>query len=99
MIVTPGTHLNTSPQSGALYEDPNRPTPALTAVTVIGNAASFHGTYSTTACTSTVFLTSAVYLDLCSKLQSGTVRVDLIYDSAASGTTKPVMSSPTFTVI
>jgi hypothetical protein len=99
MTVAPGTHINSSPEYGVLYEDPNNPTPALTAVTAIGSNASFHGTYNTSAETSVVYLTSTEYLDLYSKLQNGTVRVDLTYDSSVSGTTKPVMYVPTFTLV
>jgi hypothetical protein len=99
MLVNPGTHINSSPESATVHEDPNNPTPSLTAVTAIGNNTSFHGTYSTSACTSTVFLTSTQYLDLYNKLNSGNVRIDLTYDSSVSGTTKPVMSAPTFTQV
>ncbi|HWZ89559.1 MAG TPA: hypothetical protein VNW92_11935 [Polyangiaceae bacterium] len=99
MIVTPGTHINSSPEYATVYEDPNNQTPDLTAVTAIGNNTSFHGTYSTSTCTAVVYLTSTEYLDLYNKLNSGTVRIDLTYDSSVSGTTKPVMSAPTFTLV
>jgi hypothetical protein len=97
MIVAPGTHINKTPEYAVLHEDPTHPTPSCTTITVIGNAAAFHGTYSTSACSSVMFLTVTQYLDLCTKLDAGTVRVDFTYDDSVSGTTKPILDTPTFT--
>lgn len=99
MIVAPGTHINPSPEYAVLNEDPAHPTPTCTTITAIGNATAFHGTYSTSACTAVFFLTQTQYLDLCSKLSTNTVRVDLTYDSSVSGSTKPILGVPTFTIV
>jgi hypothetical protein len=99
MIVAPGTHINTSPEYAILNEDPANPTPTCTVITAIGNATAFHGTYNKSGCTAIMFLTSTQYLDLCTKLDSGTVRVDFTYDDSASGNTKPILGTPTFTIV
>jgi hypothetical protein len=97
MIVAPGTHINKTPEYAILDEDPAHPTPLCTAITAIGNYAAFHGTYNKTGCTAIMFLTSTQYLELCSKLDLGTVRVDFNYDDSATGNTKPILGNPTFT--
>lgn len=99
MIVAPGTHINKSPEYAILYEDPAHPTPACTTITVVGNATAFHGTYSKSSCTAVMFLTVTQYLDLCAKLESGTVRADFSYDDSVSGNTKPILGDPTFTIV
>jgi hypothetical protein len=97
MIVAPGTHVSTNPEYAPLFEDPNHQTPALTAVTVIGNQTTFHGTYSTSAFTATAFVTNGNYQDLVAKIAAGTVRVDITYDSSVAGNTKPLLSEPVYT--
>jgi len=100
MYVQPGT-LTPVPPRCRLYEDPNRPTPVLTLVTVLDNAASDGGTYSTTACQAIVSITAADWANLCTLLadHSQQVRVDMTYDNAATGTNKPLIAGPTFTAV
>lgn len=100
MYVQPGT-LTPVPPRCRLYEDPNRPTPALTLVTVLDNAASDGGSYSTTACQAIVSITATDWANLCTLLadHSQQVRVDMTYDDAAIGTTKPLIAGPTFTAV
>ncbi|HTA88426.1 MAG TPA: hypothetical protein VK745_02580 [Polyangiaceae bacterium] len=101
MFVTPGTTAPLSPPDVRLPEDPNRQTPALRVVTVIGTATTDSGTYSTTACTAVVFITAAEYTNLRALLADSNyqVRVDLTYDSGASGSSKPIIGSPEFTQV
>ena len=99
MIVAPDTHISPSPEYAVLAEDPANPTPNCKAITVIGNATAFHGTYNTSADTAVMFLTVTEYTDLLNKLNAGTVRVDFTYDETASGSTKPILGTPTFTVL
>ncbi len=101
MFVTPGTIAPLSPPDVRLVEDPSRPTPALSIVTVIGSATTDSGTYNIASCTAVVFITSTEYTNLRALLaDSGyQVRVDLTYDSGASGNNKPLIGSPTFTQV
>jgi hypothetical protein len=96
MIVAPGTHISPSPEYAVLAEDPSLPTPNCKAITVIGNATAFHGTYNVSGCTAVMFLTVAEYTDLLNKLNLETVRIDFVYDETAVGNTKPILGTPTF---
>jgi hypothetical protein len=100
MYVNPGTAVPTGPDC-TLFEDRNHQTPLLKVVTVIGNSATDHGSYSTSSCAAIAYILPAEYSVLVTDL--GTtgkqVRVDLTYDDSAVGSTKPLIGSPTFTLI
>lgn len=100
MYVNPGTAVPTGPDC-TLVEDRNHPTPLLKAVTIIGNSSTDHGSYSTSTCMAIAYILSTEYSVLVTDL--GTtgkqVRVDLTYDDSVVGTTKPLIGSPTFTLI
>jgi len=99
MLVQPGTIVPTPPK-GRLYEDPDRPTPSLTLVTVL-DSTSNGGTYSTLACQAIVTVTADRWADMCTKLNdhSQQTKVDLTYDSSAAGTNKPLIDGPYFSLV
>lgn len=101
MFVTPGTTAPLSPPDVRLVEDPNRPTPSLKIVTVIGSATTDSGTYNITSCTAVAFILPAEYTNLRNLLADSDyqVRVDLTYDSSASGNSKPLIGSPQFSQV
>jgi hypothetical protein len=99
MIVAPGTHISPSPEYATLYEDPQHQTPACTAITAIGNATAFHGTYNAAACTAVMFFTVLQYTNLLDMLLAGTVRIDFTYDETVVGNTKPIIGIPTFSPV
>jgi hypothetical protein len=101
MFVTPGTTAPLSPPDVRMLEDPHRQTPALTVVTAIGTATTDSGIYSASACTAVVFITAAEYTNLRALLADSNyqVRVDMTYDSSASGNNKPLIGSPEFTQV
>ena len=100
MYVQPGTILPVPPR-GRLSEDPHRPTPLLTLVTVVDNASSDSGTYSTTAAQSIILLTAADWTHMLSVLgDSGhQTWVDITYDNSPSGTNKPLIGPPIFSAV
>jgi hypothetical protein len=100
MYVQPGT-LTPVPPTARLYEDPNRATLVLTLVTVLDNATSDHGSYSTSADQAIVAITATEWTAMTALIadNSQQVRVDMTYDSSATGTTKPLIAGPTFTAV
>ena len=97
MFVQPSTPTP-SPPKCRLYDDPNRQTPLLTLITVLDNASVDSGTYSTSACQAIISITATDWATMCGLLadNSQQTRVDIVYDSSASGTNKPLIGSPVF---
>jgi len=89
------------PPKCVLSEDPNRPTPSLTQVTVYDNASSDSGTYSTTADQAIVLITAAEWANMTTLLSDPThqVQVGITYDNSVAGTKKPILNAPTFTLV
>jgi hypothetical protein len=100
MYVQPGT-LTPVPPRCRLSEDPHRLTPLLTLVTVVDNAAVDSGTYSTAACQAILLITAADWAHMCTLLADPThqTRVDIVYDSSAAGTNKPLIGPPVFSAV
>jgi hypothetical protein len=88
------------PPKCLLSEDPHRLTPSLTQVTVLEKT-SDSGNYSTSACQAIAIITASEWTDMCNKLADHThqVQVTITYDSSASGTNKPLIGPPTFTLV
>jgi len=97
MLVEPSNPTPVAPKC-RLFEDPNKQTPLLTFITVMDNAASDSGTYSTVACQAILLITATDWATMCGLLAdtSQQTRVDIVYDSAASGTNKPLIGNPVF---
>ena len=100
MYVQPGT-LTPVPPKCALAEDPNRPTPLLTLMSVVDNATSDHGTYSTTACQAVAGIIATEWATMCALIADHThqVKVDITYDNSVSGTNKPLIGGPRFSAV
>ena len=99
MYVQPGTIVPTPPK-GRLAEDPNRPTPLFTLLTVVCST-SDSGTYSTIACSAIAVVTAAEWASMCDKLNDHTqqVKVEIVYDNSAAGTNKPLIGPPVFSMV
>ena len=100
MYVQPGTIIPTPPK-GRLSQDPARPTPNLISVTVVDNATTDSGTYSTSAHTAICQITATEWANMCTMLGNSSyqTRVDITYDNSASGTTKPLIGGPVFSLV
>jgi len=99
MYVRPDT-LPPFPPKCVLSEDPNRPTPSLTQVTVVRKT-SDGGTYGTLTCQAVTTITASEWDTMCTMLNNhtGQVQVGITYDSSASGPNKPLIGGPTFTLV
>ena len=84
MFVTPGTTILKTYTHATLVEDPNRPTPLLTAVTVIDNAPNVPSTYNKTAHTALLSITVTDFDNLADLLASGQVEIDITYTDGTS---------------
>jgi hypothetical protein len=100
MYVQPGT-LPPVPPKCRLSDDPNRQTPLLTLITVVDNAPSDSGTYSTIACQAVCAITAAEWTHMCTLINdhSHQVQVTIVYDSSAAGSNKPLIGGPVFTAV
>jgi len=101
MYVRPGT-LTPVPPLAVLSEDPNRPTPSLTQVSVLDKATTTDsGNYSTSADQAVVIITPAEWANMVTLLSDHThqVQVGITYNESVSGTTKPLIGGPTFTAV
>jgi hypothetical protein len=100
MYVRPDTLPPVAPKC-RLSEDPNRPTPLLTQVTVLDNATSDSGTYSTSTFQAVASITAAEWANMCTLINNKTqqTQVTITYDDSISGTSKPLIGGPVFTAV
>jgi hypothetical protein len=100
MYVRPGT-ITPVPPLAHLYEDPGRPTPLFTLLSVVDNATSDHGTYSTSADQAVAAITATEWATMSALIADHThqVRIDITYDDAVSGANKPFIGGPRFSAV
>jgi len=100
MYVRPDTLPPVAPKC-RLSEDPNRPTPHFTQITLFDNATSDSGSYSTSTFQAVASITAAEWTNMCTLVNNKTqqTQVTITYDDSISGTTKPLIGSPVFTAV
>ena len=84
MFVLPGTLVSKSSTHAVLQCDPSRPTPDLTAISVLDNAPTVPSTYNKTAHTALISTTVADFDKMSDLLAAGQLEVDITYTDGTS---------------